>query len=444
MRTISLATEWTTQGGEAKPVFGAWSPPEVFLSADREWMKGRLLGCFPDTVLRCGDRLRAYHHSYTAHDGDYNLEVAERIPDGAVRRHPLLRDRDGAFTLSGLPAHLMPIQPNVFLIAPGLWRMYFWAHHHAWEERTVRFLVAESADGMHWRLREGSEAVLYHYTDRLCREGAVPLRKQSNDATTVYRRPDGSWELYSAALWIVPEGGSTAGNRPVPAGALRFIQRWTSPDGLEFDDPRIVLLPDADDPFDLQFYSLAMHRMEDYRLGLIGRYRTAEQKLEVEPAYSFDGIRWVRPIRDRVLPTLPGTFSHTASHQLLEEGDQLRLFFDCDNFDHGFRTSDGSPPEIRICTTTIDRRRLFGVRCGDASLLSPPVRLVNASLVIHTAAGSDFWLAFHDLFGQPFPGSEPLCTGTAERNELPVPANLRGLPVRLHLRGRGVLYDTET
>ena len=85
----------------------------------------------------------------------------------------------------------------------------------------VRYLAADSDDGRRYRVLDPHRPCLYHPVDRavdgteaatagLTRyakrksnrppgEPAAPARLISNDATMVYRLPDGTFEMYSVA-----------------------------------------------------------------------------------------------------------------------------------------------------------------------------------------------------------------------------------------------------
>ncbi|MGC3966217.1 MAG: hypothetical protein QM775_02235 [Pirellulales bacterium] len=64
-----------------------------------------------------------------------------------------------------------------------------------------------------------------------------------NDATNVYRLPDGTFEMYTVSLVEVPKESPAFIAYDNIAGLQRVIHRLTSDDGLRWTDRRPVIAP---------------------------------------------------------------------------------------------------------------------------------------------------------------------------------------------------------
>lgn len=111
-----------------------------------------------------------------------------------------------------------------------------------------------------WIVSGGGADFMRVWSERVRRpavgEPPAPARLVFNDATNVYRLPDGTFEMYSVGLIKVAKDDPRYIAHDNAAGSLRVIDRYTSTDGLDWTDRRRVLVPDAQDPIDQQFYLL--------------------------------------------------------------------------------------------------------------------------------------------------------------------------------------------
>jgi len=204
-------------------------------------------------------------------------------------------------------------QPQVVRLRNGRWRMYFWKHR----DNHVRYITAVSEDGLKWKVEDINKPVLYHPGDEGFAAWAAGLtvnkasqktftgaevierkRLSTNDATYVYYNSlFDRFECYSVWLHLdVPSRRVTVDNAP---GIQRIIHRRFSEDGLIWSDPEIILIPDNNDPWDLQFYFLATQFHDDWMIGSLGHYRVEDkqQSMDIELCFSRDGYKWERPLR---------------------------------------------------------------------------------------------------------------------------------------------------
>jgi hypothetical protein len=252
------------------------------------------------------------------------IAVAESA-DGLAWEKPLLGQYlvDGQDTnrilFRGLSPQRAVVQPQVLRLADGRWRMYFWRH----QPGNVKYVVAHSEDGLEWQIDDPVPYVLVH-NGVLGRESHVNgwMPEQGEDADALWRLKslrtnDASYIYYDEhrgryvyyAPWLVPavpDRRVDVDNAPM---WHRYIHRRLSLDGLSWSAPELVIVPDDRDPWDQQFYHLAVQWHEDWLIGSLGHYRVEEgqQTQDLELAFSRDGRTWHRPLRGGFIPRAPET-----------------------------------------------------------------------------------------------------------------------------------------
>jgi len=287
-------------------------------------MKNATLG---HVVLLDDGTYRAYGMVRTTDWSNSRIGVWES--QDALNWHPRILDqvevhgqKTNLIRFDGLPGDQSFLtHPNVLPLNDGRWRMYFWKHR----DGHLRYLIAESEDGLHWTLLDLEKPALYHPADgRLWKlaEGLSPnqmtdlpvpadeilARKRlwSNDATNVYYNEHmGRFECYS--VWLhpaIPDRRVDVDNAP---GVHRLIHRRLSDDGINWSDPELIIMPDQRDPWDLQFYFMQVQWHEDWMIGSIGYYRVedGQQTMDTDLCFSRDGRRWERPVRGGWIPRSP-------------------------------------------------------------------------------------------------------------------------------------------
>ena len=85
-------------------------------------------------------------------------------------------------------------------------------------------------------------------------------------------------------------------HRRCPQGK-RIIGRSESPDGLTWSDPETIIIPDEQDPPDVEFYSFPCLAYEGLYVGLLWIFRTTNTTHHPEVVFSRDGIRYQRNYR---------------------------------------------------------------------------------------------------------------------------------------------------
>lgn len=324
------------------------------------------------------DRWRLWYTTMGA-GASRTIGFAEGRPGEKFQRHQAVlspgEPADAPFSLGNLPDGWRTVQPVHLRLNSGRHRLYFWAHG----PKIVRYLAAESDDGRRYRVLDPLRPCLYHPADRavdgktaaavglkrLAAKKATPVAGEplapaglvSNDATNVYQLADGTFEMYSVGLVEVSKGGRGYVAHDNTAGWIRVIDRYASADGLQWTERRRVLVPEPQDPDDLQFYYLAVTHTPRGRLGMLGHYRVEAQTMDLEGCLSTDGLQWQRPTRQAWLPrgktTEPDSYGIYAPHSLVERGGQWHLFYTAVNEAHNHKHSYGKPQRV-VMHATVD------------------------------------------------------------------------------------------
>lgn len=356
----------------------AWKKHGIVLEASEPWEAGSVQNFTTRAEPLANGRWRIWY-SVAASPASYTLAYAEGIPGEPLKKVPVQCSpgdpADASFAIGNLPDKWRPVQVIHLRLPDARHRIYFWAHGPG----IARYLAAESADGRRYRVLDPMRPVLYHPNDRAAAgipspdgvvrhprgnppnppnppgEPAAASRLISNDATNIYQLRDGSFEMYSVGLLRVPPGDPAYVAEDNAPGWLRVVDRFTSDDGLHFENRRRVIQRDADDPVDQQFYYLAVTYTARGRIGMLGHYRCAAQTMDLEWCCSHDGLRWERPRRApwllRGQPPEPDCYGIYAGNQLVEHAGRWHLFYTGVNSSHNGRKSHGQPRQVIMHAT---------------------------------------------------------------------------------------------
>ena len=315
-----------------------------------------------------------YSSSKGKSDEGFNIGFITGLPGKKMYdvQAKLFADKANCSGLSicNLPEGWRPRQPVHIIMPDSSHRLYFWAHCNS--QRVVRFLCATSNDGTVYEVIDPYRPCLWHYNDRVAGKletvasGLTSLVENDykrpdyepeaapemlcNDATNLYLLPDGTFEMFTAKIAAVNIDDPRYIAHDNAAGWLRIIERRTSSDGVNWSRGETVLEPDANDPFDLQFYYLAVTHVPEGRIGLLGRYLAQAQTMDIEWCFSKDGITWERPCRKAWLKRSPDLLGIYAPHSLVFKNNQWYLFYTGCNYNHNFTkcTSGTFVSDIRL------------------------------------------------------------------------------------------------
>jgi len=322
--------------------------------------------------------------------------------------------------------------PQVMRLPDGRWRMYFWKHR----DGHLRYLIADSKDGLRWRVRDVNKPALYHPADgglwKLA-EGldvheAVKLdlppeqvlarkRLWSNDSANVYYNDQlGRFECYS--VWLHPAIASRRVDVDNAPGVHRLIQRRLSADGIDWSDPELVMLPDGRDPWDLQFYFLGVQWIEDFMVGSVGYYRVedGQQTMDTDLCFSRDGREWQRPIRGGWIPRSTsdsgsvGVAGIYAWNRWLDTGDKWMSLYTATPKPHNTKVF-----ETEIMGATFGKNRFVGLAAGPTpgGFMTEPFFPSQTDIVLDANVRGWLRAELCNGFGEKLPGfhlmdSEPM------------------------------------
>ncbi len=353
----------------------AWRKRGVVLAASEPWEEDGIQSFTSPAEPLPGGAWRIWYTATGSRSG--RIAFAEGVPGEPMRKYAAQyspgEPPDVPFGVGNLPAGWRPKQVVHVSLPNGGHRIYFWAHGPG----ILRYVAADSDDGRRYRVVDPLRPVLYHPNDRAARgvpsPDGVMLHKQksnarpaeeplappgliSNDATNVYRKPDGTFELYSVGLVAVPKGDPAYMAHDNAPGLLRVIDRYTSADGLVFDTRSRIIQRDAQDPVDQQFYYLSVTRTPQGCIGMLGHYRCDAQTMDLEWCFSRDGAEWQRPLRrawlPRGQPPAIDSYGIYANSQLVQRDGQWHLFYTGVNSAHNGKDSHGPPQQAILYATT--------------------------------------------------------------------------------------------
>ncbi len=310
----------------------------------------------------------------------FNVGIAEGVPGEKMTVHMAAlssgEPADAPLAIGNLPEGWRPVQGVHLHLRNGRHRLYFWAH----AKDVVRYLAAKSENGRRYRVLDPLRPCIYHPSDRavdgpaltaagLNRRAArqakpapgeplAPSMLITNDATNVYQLPDGSFEMFTVALQEVGKDDPRYMAHDNTPGWVRVIDRLRSDDGLRWGDRRRVIVPDAEDPVDQQFYYLSVTHTDRGRVGMLGHYRVQAQTMDLERCFSDDGLTWHRSARAAWLPrsapaTLPDSYGIYAPHELVHHGGKWHLFYTGVNDAHNHKDAHG-PRTRAVMHATIE------------------------------------------------------------------------------------------
>jgi hypothetical protein len=354
----------------------AWQKHGVVLEPTEPW-EGDDIQNFTTRAEPLDNQRWRIWYSTSGRTNPCSIAYAEGVPGEPMKKTPALCSTgpavDAPLAIGNLPGKWKPVQPVHLQLPNGRHRLYFWAHG----PQICRYLAAESEDGRRYQVLNPLEGVLYHPNDRAAfgvpspdgvmfrrekspdrpaDESAATTSLISNDATNVYRLPDGSFELYTVALVPVPKSDPAYIAEDNAPGYLRVVDRLVSGDGLHFEQRRRIIQRDANDFVDQQFYYLSMTPTSKGRVGMLGHYRCAAQTMDLECCFSPDGLTWYRPRRGawipRGNPPAPDCYGIYAASQLVNHNGLWHLFYTGVNSSHNGKHSHGKPRQVIMLATT--------------------------------------------------------------------------------------------
>ena len=173
---------------------------------------------------------------------------------------------------------------------------------------------------------------------------------------------------------------------PAPDRGMRILGYADSADLKHWENHRIIMTPDADDPSDTEFYGLDCHNYGHIYVGYLWVFHQApgNQTHDIQIVTGRDGIHFTRCCRREVfLPNGPyNSYDHelaiTHQSEPIIVNDQVYLYYEACNYKH--TDLDSKRPESRITggLCSFPRDRLVSLTTGDPQ----PCRVVTKPFVV--------------------------------------------------------------
>ncbi len=427
-----------------QPVYAPVHKHGVALQGDAPWEQGGAVASFCSTVLRLDDgRYRLYYTTVSA--GEMRLAVAESSDGLAWERRPLGQEQwqghdtnrivltgvpgaeagemrggrmvapdGGEIVLQGASSRQNQVgQPQVLRLPDGRRRMLYWHHQHGWGRIPYLYTIAESADGLRWHVPQYDRPALNSHWlgDQAALDEAqrgLEKGRRTNDANFVYWNPRlGCYEQFSQ--WFLdshPDRRVAEDNCPA---FNRMIQRRLSADGLTWSAPELVIQADRRDPWDQQFYHLAVQYHEDWLIGSLGHYRVenAQQTQDLELVFSRDGRRWERPLRGGFIPRQAGGRDSEGVYPpnaWIDRGDRWLCLYTGVASKHN--QPDPSDRPACIMAASWAKHRFVGLRAGETpgGFLTPVFYLQAAEIRLDAAVRGWLRAELCDAWGRKLEG----------------------------------------
>jgi hypothetical protein len=180
-----------------------------------------------------------------------------------------------------------------------------------------------------------------------------------------------------------------------PAGR-RLIGRAESRDMIHWSESETIIVPDDQDPPDMDFYCMPTIAYEDHYVGLLWTFRTIRTTIVPQIVFSRDGIHYNRSYREPYIARgAKGTFDAAVVYPIdpIVHGDRILYYYTGGNYRDGTTlraVGDKAMFAVGLATTPRDRFVSFeGARFSDEAGVKPYSQVVTRSF---TFSGSQLHL----------------------------------------------------
>ncbi|HEV7406462.1 MAG TPA: hypothetical protein VGO11_26160 [Chthoniobacteraceae bacterium] len=249
-----------------------------------------------------------------------------------------------------------------------------------------------------------------------------------------------------------------------PDKPIRTIARTTSEDMVKWAPFETVLEPDDDDPPGTQFYGMSVFPDRGVYLGLLWVYHANVLSIDVQLAFSRDGVKWERAARRHpiLMFGLPDKFdSHLLiAMQPILRGDEIKVFYLGYDAPHAVvYNNEAYPPLTKALPRSEQpwlanrhgcgglagclRDRFVAVEAGaeEGELLTKPFQFDGSVLNLNAdATHGQILVEVRDENGKPIPGFSATHADPVRSDAVAIPvswdsgtalASLKGHTVRL-------------
>lgn len=232
-----------------------------------------------------------------------------------------------------------------------------------------------------------------------------------------------------------------------PDKPVRTIARTTSEDMIHWTPTESVLEPDEDDPPGTQFYGMSVFPDRGVYFGLLWVYHPNQLMIDVQLAFSRDGIKWQRAVRRHPILSygLPNQFDshYVLAMQPIRMGDELKVYYFAIDRPHPVVYPNEAYPPLKAppprkeqtwlenrtgCTglATYARDRFVSLDAGGqpGELITKAFKVDGRELRLNAdAARGEILVEVQDENGKPLPGF-------TARDAIPVKGDAQQLDVR--------------
>ena len=141
----------------------------------------------------------------------------------------------------------------------------------------------------------------------------------------------------------------------------RLVGRAESPDMIHWSEPEIVIVPDADDAPDTEFYGMPTFPYDGIYVAQLFIFRTTNVTHHPEVVFSRDGFRYLRKYREPFIPRGGALADFDSSSvypmDMLVHGDRIMTYYLGANMrspEVGFELGDKAGEGIGLATSRLD------------------------------------------------------------------------------------------
>ena len=168
-----------------------------------------------------------------------------------------------------------------------------------------------------------------------------------------------------------------------PAGR-RLIGRAESPDMIHWSEPETIIVPDNQDPPDMDFYCMPAITYSDQYVGLLWTFRTIRTTIVPQLVFSRDGIHYNRKYREPFIARgAKGIFDAAVVYPInpIVHGDRILFYYTGGNYRDGTTMKalgNKATFAVGLATTPRDRFVSFeGARFSDEAGRKPYSEVVT-------------------------------------------------------------------
>jgi len=248
------------------------------------------------------------------------------------------------------------------------------------DQKKAGVYLGYSADGIHWKCEPepfwqtitdmtgwGDDSLVSLIYDKFKRRWVIYRRVNPQESERLVAQPgDENW--------------------PAPDRGMRCMAYADSPDLKHWENHRIIMIPDADDPADVEFYGLTCQNYAQVYVGYLWVYHMAPEveTIDIQLVTSRNGIDFTRCCRREVfIPTgPPDYYDHMFvigdNPEPIILNDQVYLYYEACNFKHDGQGSKRPNSIISGGLCTFTRDRFVSLETG----VPQPCRVVTKPFII--------------------------------------------------------------